>query len=681
MRAFVIRPFGEQGGIDFNRVHRELIKPALEALKIEGDTTEEIAQAGNIRHDMFRLLAATDLVIADLSLHNANVFYELGIRHAVRDRHTFLIRANVDKVPFDLLTDRYLLYDKDNPAASLSMLVAGLRATIDSNEPDSPVIVLMQQLLTTPAMSRLLAPPADFHEEVRRAVKEGQTGDLSLLAEEVGRLLWAREGWRRVGAAQVLLGSWEPACITWECVRMDDPNDVEANGRLATIYQKVGELEKSDEAVDRVIGNPEVRGPERAELESLRASNRKERWRDEWMSVDGSHLVQSALRSPWLFSAYAGYWDAFASDRNHFYSGLNALAIVNILLDLGQRVPDVWTAKYDSDEEARRALDTLVKQRSQLEGAVELALQSAQRAVNFLGQPDKWLDIGVADLTLLTRATSERVAERYRRALSDAQRFHFAACRRQLVIFQRLDVLAESATAALATLDELERALPVDPVVPRPARVLVFAGHRIDEDGRMPPRFPKGGEGTARRMIAEAVAAECKKVSGEVVGISGGASGGDILFHEVCMEAGVKTQMFIVGSRDTYVRESVLEGGSEWVERFDRLNSLLPVRVLGNSQRGIDLPRWLKPAKGYSVWERNNRWILHNALAYGARNVTLIALWNEKVTPDGPGGTEDMVNTAQERGAKVLRLDAELLAERGPNRGNGKPGREGSKRQ
>ena len=39
MWAFVVRPFGEQSGIDFNRVHRELIKPALEALKIEGDTT------------------------------------------------------------------------------------------------------------------------------------------------------------------------------------------------------------------------------------------------------------------------------------------------------------------------------------------------------------------------------------------------------------------------------------------------------------------------------------------------------------------------------------------------------------------------------------------------------------------------------------------------------------------
>ena len=283
MRAFVVRPFGTQGGVDFERVQRDLIEPALRTLRIDGDTTQEIAQAGNIRHDMFKLLAVADVVIADLSIHNANVFYELGVRHAVRGRRTFLVRANVDTVPFDLLTDRYLEYDKDAPGASLAALVAGLRATLDSDDVDSPVIALMQQDLVTPDMSRLLAPPAEFHEEVRRAVQEARTGDLSLLAEEAGRLVWAQEGLRRVGAAQFLLGSWEPARMTWERVRQYDANDVEANARLATIYQKLGDLTRADEAVARVLDT--LHGPERAELESLRASNHKTRWIAEWDAV------------------------------------------------------------------------------------------------------------------------------------------------------------------------------------------------------------------------------------------------------------------------------------------------------------------------------------------------------------------------------------------------------------
>ena len=92
MRAFVVRPFGKRQGVDFERVHVELIKPALKAAKIDGDTTLEIMEQGDIREDMFRLLVGADLVIADISIHNANVFYELGIRHAVLDRHTLLGR-------------------------------------------------------------------------------------------------------------------------------------------------------------------------------------------------------------------------------------------------------------------------------------------------------------------------------------------------------------------------------------------------------------------------------------------------------------------------------------------------------------------------------------------------------------------------------------------------------------
>src|SRR5262252_10072544 len=112
-RAFIVRPFSTQEGIDFNRVERELLAPALVACGIEGRTTGEITRQGNIREDMFRLLVVSDVVIADVSIYNANVFYELGIRHGLLDRHTLLIRADGsnDKYPFDLQTDRYFVYD------------------------------------------------------------------------------------------------------------------------------------------------------------------------------------------------------------------------------------------------------------------------------------------------------------------------------------------------------------------------------------------------------------------------------------------------------------------------------------------------------------------------------------------------------------------------------------------
>src|SRR5438105_4547923 len=131
MRAFIIRPFGTKNGIDFDAVERLLLNPALERFSISGRTTMDILRQGNIRLDMFQRLLTADLVIADVSIHNANVFYELGIRHALRDKRTFLIRCQRDEVPFDLKTDRYLSYPKDDPATCLDDLIEGLRQTVN----------------------------------------------------------------------------------------------------------------------------------------------------------------------------------------------------------------------------------------------------------------------------------------------------------------------------------------------------------------------------------------------------------------------------------------------------------------------------------------------------------------------------------------------------------------------
>src|SRR5688500_5241720 len=96
MRAFIIRPFGTKkdakgNDINFDLVAKELIDPALKAIGAQGRETLDIVESGNIRVDMFRRLLTADIVVADLSIHNANVFYELGIRHALRNHGTLKI--------------------------------------------------------------------------------------------------------------------------------------------------------------------------------------------------------------------------------------------------------------------------------------------------------------------------------------------------------------------------------------------------------------------------------------------------------------------------------------------------------------------------------------------------------------------------------------------------------------
>src|SRR5919112_966517 len=126
MEVFIVRPFGtkkvlkksgEQVDFNFEKVHTDLIDPALNALDLEGGTTGKIFEPGDIREDMFSLLLLADIVIADISIHNANVFYELGIRHALRDKKTILLKCpGFNETPFDILGYRYITYDKDEPS-------------------------------------------------------------------------------------------------------------------------------------------------------------------------------------------------------------------------------------------------------------------------------------------------------------------------------------------------------------------------------------------------------------------------------------------------------------------------------------------------------------------------------------------------------------------------------------
>src|SRR5215217_5788857 len=188
MRAFIIRPFGTKNGINFDEVESKLIDPALNRLNITGRTTMEIRKQGNIRLDMFQKLLTADLVIADISIHNANVYYELGVRHALRGKYTFMIRARgsdikTDEVPFDLKTDRYLSYDGTNPSSSVDSLFESLRQTINSEAPDSPVFQMLPDL-DEQDRARFIPIPRDYREEVERVTEAKELGDLELLAAE-----------------------------------------------------------------------------------------------------------------------------------------------------------------------------------------------------------------------------------------------------------------------------------------------------------------------------------------------------------------------------------------------------------------------------------------------------------------------------------------------------------------
>src|SRR5215213_2159689 len=660
MRAFIIRPFGTKNDINFDEVEKKLIDPALNRLEITGRTTGEIRRQGNIRLDMFQRLLTADLVIADISIHNANVYYELGVRHALRGKHTFMIRARgagikTDEVPFDIKTDRYLTYDGVNPAASVDDLAEGLRQTINSEAHDSPVFQMLPDL-DEQDRARFLPIPRDYREEVERAMEKKELGDLELLAAEARGFEWEIEGLRLVGRAQFNLKAFEGGRATWEAVRKQDQLDEEANTLLGTIYQRLGDLTSSDQALRRVLTRSGLDKEGRAEVRSLLGRNAKSHWADEWRQATSvPERQRRALVSPHLDESLEAYEAAFKEDLNHFYSALNTLAMLTIQTKLAELMPDVWAERFDDDDSAERELKSRHTHIQKLSASADLSLKATAERLEREQRTDIWAEISDADLCCLTSNRPTKVSSAYRRAIGNAAAFVSDAVRRQLSLYQELDLLIENVEAVL---NVLEPPPVVTQVAAAPQRVLLFTGHMIDTPGRAEPRFPPEKVDVAKQKIAEAVEAEKQVAGGIAYGIAGCASGGDILFHQVCEAMGIPTRIFLAVPRELYIRESVAQAGPQWIEEFNRLVRTRPVRVLCDSQ---DLPRWLQDKPDYNVWQRNNLWNLHNALAAaGGENVTLIALWNG-ATGDGAGGTADMVQKAQERGAKTIVLDTKKI--------------------
>ena len=103
--AFVVMPFD----VEFEAIYTDFIRPELERAGYSVERADDIASQRNILRDVLEKIDQSDLIVADLTSANPNVFYELGLAHALR-KPTILITQSIDDVPFDLKSYRLLQY-------------------------------------------------------------------------------------------------------------------------------------------------------------------------------------------------------------------------------------------------------------------------------------------------------------------------------------------------------------------------------------------------------------------------------------------------------------------------------------------------------------------------------------------------------------------------------------------
>ena len=338
--CFVLMPLGQKLGgggvtIDFDAVYRELIEPAVDAAGLIPIRADE-EQAGGIKDKpMFERLILCDYAVADLTMANANAFYQLGVRDGVKPATTVLLfAAGGTRLPFDLAPLRTLMYglgSDGNPAdaavegTNLTRLLAEIK-TGDAGNPvyrlvdGFPAIqhtktdVFRDQVEYSTKIKDELAAARKLEGDERRAAIRAIEQDLGPLDRvEAGVLIDLILSYRAVS-------EWK------EMIRlvgaMPEPlrRSTLVQEQLAFAFNRAGDGEKAEQVLLDLIRG---RGPS-SETCALLGRVYKDRW--DAAVKRGDQMLARGL----LDRAIDAYLDGFQSDWRDAYPGVNAATLMTI---------------------------------------------------------------------------------------------------------------------------------------------------------------------------------------------------------------------------------------------------------------------------------------------------------------------------------------------------------------
>lgn len=107
LKAFVIMDFSEK----FEYIYTEVIRPVCEELDIECFRADEYNYPGSIIKDILDSIRDSDIIIADITPDNANVYFEVGYAYALGKNPVLLMDKERDRLPFDVSSFRVIMYN------------------------------------------------------------------------------------------------------------------------------------------------------------------------------------------------------------------------------------------------------------------------------------------------------------------------------------------------------------------------------------------------------------------------------------------------------------------------------------------------------------------------------------------------------------------------------------------
>ncbi len=322
---------GVPATLDCDALWERIYKPALEQLgyqAVRGDSDPSSV----ILNEMIERLAFADLVVADVTLPNGNVYYEVGLRHVARDTHCVLAAADWAQPLFDISTFssiRFPLGDGSIPeveaARAREILVAKIPALRDVRTPYHELVlgsdeasrrgVFRDQVTRIDAFQagarevRLMSDPAARRARVV-ALRDATTGSALEIAEvavELLTLVRDQVGW---DAAMAFVETLPPSTRALPFVE----------------EQRLLALAKHGDPLQAVTGlealihdrgdTPERRGLIGGRFKALWTQARKDR--------EASGATAPGLEERrWLTRAIESYEAGLALDFNQYYCSSN----------------------------------------------------------------------------------------------------------------------------------------------------------------------------------------------------------------------------------------------------------------------------------------------------------------------------------------------------------------------
>lgn len=333
--CFVLMPFGKKPGaagamIDFDAVYRDLIAPAIEEAELEPLRADEEMTGGIIHKPMFERLILCEYAVADLTTANANVFYELGIRHAVRPWSTVLIFDEASRLPFDVAPLRAFPYQltvegiPKDVANTKTALAERLREA-RNEATDSPIFQLVEGFpeidhTKTDVFRDRVQYSTQVKERLARA-RAGGVEKLRALEKELGKIEDLESGvvidlflsYRGVKA-------WKDMIDLVKNMSPPLAETIMVQEQLALALNRDNQGEEAERVLIDLLNK---RGPS-SETYGILGRVYKDRW--EAAFKNGEQFLAQGL----LDKAIEAYLSGFEADWRDAYPGINAVTLMEL---------------------------------------------------------------------------------------------------------------------------------------------------------------------------------------------------------------------------------------------------------------------------------------------------------------------------------------------------------------